>query len=148
MQGNLETPTVGGRGETVPCNRGILEDGTWFLVVDRDPIAEGHCKLICKEHVSDMLELADWSHRDQKMAHVRDTLATLGRMPLGPGDVVYVSPFVESSDSEYARRARAEGVVALDDAAREAQAAMLRDRVRRRLRGVQAARYDIREFVY
>ncbi len=75
MQGHLETPTVGGRGETITCNRGILEDGAWFLVVDRDPIAEGHCKLICKEHVHDMLELADWSHRDQKLAHVRDTLA-------------------------------------------------------------------------
>jgi diadenosine tetraphosphate (Ap4A) HIT family hydrolase len=42
--------------------------------VDRDPIAEGHCKLVCKEHVHDMLDLADWAHRDQKMAHIRDTM--------------------------------------------------------------------------
>ena len=75
MQENLETPGAGGRGETVPCRRGILEDGAWFLVVDRDPIAEGHCKLVCKEHIHDMMELADWSHRDQTMAHVRETLA-------------------------------------------------------------------------
>jgi Mn-dependent DtxR family transcriptional regulator/diadenosine tetraphosphate (Ap4A) HIT family hydrolase len=75
MQANLETPSSGGRGETVPCKRGVLEDGAWFLVVDRDPIAEGHCKLVCKEHVQDLVELADWSHRDQKMAHVRDTMA-------------------------------------------------------------------------
>jgi Mn-dependent DtxR family transcriptional regulator/diadenosine tetraphosphate (Ap4A) HIT family hydrolase len=75
MQGNLETPMAGGRGETVTCNRGVLEDGAWFLVLDRDPISEGHCKLVCKEHVLDIVELADWSHRDQKLAHVRDTLA-------------------------------------------------------------------------
>nr|NIP36679.1 HTH domain-containing protein [Thermoplasmata archaeon]NIS13823.1 HTH domain-containing protein [Thermoplasmata archaeon]NIS21670.1 HTH domain-containing protein [Thermoplasmata archaeon]NIT79265.1 HTH domain-containing protein [Thermoplasmata archaeon]NIU50702.1 HTH domain-containing protein [Thermoplasmata archaeon] len=75
MQDNLETPTTAGKGETVPCRRGILEDGAWFLVVDRDPIAEGHCKLVCKEHVHDLLELAEWSHRDQRMAHIRDTLA-------------------------------------------------------------------------
>ena len=75
LQGNIESPTPGGKGETIPCQRGILEDGAWFLMVDRDPLAEGHCKLVCKEHIHDMLELAEWSHRDQKMAHVRDTLA-------------------------------------------------------------------------
>ncbi|UCC92598.1 MAG: HTH domain-containing protein [Thermoplasmata archaeon] len=75
MQTHLESPTPDGKGETIPCNRGVLEDGVWFLVVDRDPIAEGHCKLVCKEHVHDMLELAEWSHRDQRMAQVRDSLA-------------------------------------------------------------------------
>lgn len=75
MQGHLESPTTEGKGETVLCQRGVLEDGAWFLVVDRDPISEGHCKLVCKEHIHDMLELADWSYRDQKMAHVRDSLA-------------------------------------------------------------------------
>ncbi len=75
MQDNLETPVSTGKGETVPCHRGVLEDGAWFLIVDRDPIAEGHCKLVCKEHVHDLLELAEWSHRDQRMAHIRDTLA-------------------------------------------------------------------------
>jgi Mn-dependent DtxR family transcriptional regulator/diadenosine tetraphosphate (Ap4A) HIT family hydrolase len=75
MQVHLETVTTNGKGEDIGCNRGVFEDGAWFLVVDRNPLAEGHCKLVCKEHVLDMLELADWSHRDQKMAHVRDTLA-------------------------------------------------------------------------
>jgi len=75
MQSNVETPNMEGRGETIPCRRGVLEDGAWFLVVDRDPLAEGHCKLVSKEHVHDMLDLADWAHRDQKMAHVRDTMA-------------------------------------------------------------------------
>jgi diadenosine tetraphosphate (Ap4A) HIT family hydrolase/biotin operon repressor len=75
MQSNAETPTNEGKGETITCRRGVLEDGAWFLVVDRDPLAEGHCKLVCKEHVQDLLDLADWAHRDQKMAHVRDTMA-------------------------------------------------------------------------
>jgi diadenosine tetraphosphate (Ap4A) HIT family hydrolase len=75
MQTHLESPTPDGKGETISCNRGVLEDGVWFLVVDRDPIAEGHCKLVCKEHIHDMMELAEWSHRDQRMAQVRDTLA-------------------------------------------------------------------------
>jgi diadenosine tetraphosphate (Ap4A) HIT family hydrolase len=30
---------------------------------------------VCKEHVLDMMDLAEWSHRDQRLAHVRDTLA-------------------------------------------------------------------------
>jgi Mn-dependent DtxR family transcriptional regulator/diadenosine tetraphosphate (Ap4A) HIT family hydrolase len=75
MQNNLETPNAAGRGETVSCLRGVIEDGAWFLVVERDPIAEGHCKLVCKEHVLDMMDLAEWSNRDQRMAHVRDTMA-------------------------------------------------------------------------
>lgn len=81
-------------------------------------------------------------------AHVRDTLATLGRMPLGPGDLVYVSPFLEHPGSEYARRARAEGIPALGRAALDAQAEALRTGSRERLPGVQAARYDLREFLY
>jgi len=64
MQSNVESPSMEGKGETIRCRRGVLEDGAWFLVVDRDPLAEGHCKLICKEHVQDMLDLADWANRD------------------------------------------------------------------------------------
>ena len=80
--------------------------------------------------------------------HVRDTLALVGGLPLGPGDLVYLSPFVEHAGSEYVRRARSEGVGALADEDREAQAIELRDRLRAALPGVQVARYDIREFVY
>ena len=50
--------------------------------------------------------------------HVRDTLAVVGGLPLGPGDLVYLSPFVEHTDSEYASRAREDGVRPLADAAR------------------------------
>lgn len=75
MQHNLETPGPDGKGETIPCDRGIFEDGAWFLVLDRNPLAEGHCKIVCKEHVHDLVELAEWSNRDQKLAHVRDMMA-------------------------------------------------------------------------
>jgi len=80
--------------------------------------------------------------------HVRDTLAVLASMPLGPGDLVYLSPFVEHAESAYAARAREQGIEALDASACDAQAAALREGLRDRLPGVQVARYDIREFVY
>ncbi len=76
MQNYLENPDVEGtRGEPLPCRRGIIEDVAWFLVVDRNPLAEGHCKLVCKEHVTDILELAEWANRDQRLAQVRDSMS-------------------------------------------------------------------------
>jgi len=75
MQYSLESPGPDGKGETIPCDRGVFEDGAWFLVVDRNPLAEGHCKMVCKEHVHDLIELAEWSNRDQKLAHVRDSMS-------------------------------------------------------------------------
>ncbi len=60
--------------DPIPCHRGVMEDASWFLVVDRNPLAEGHCKLICKEHVTDLLELSEWSHTDQRLAQVRDIM--------------------------------------------------------------------------
>jgi len=76
MQTHLEysaDPTA--KAESIPCSRGVFEDASWFLTVDRDPLAEGHCKLVCKEHVVDLLELAEWAGRDTRMAAVRDTMA-------------------------------------------------------------------------
>ena len=76
MQTHLEysaDPTA--KAESITCSRGVLEDASWFLTVDRDPLAEGHCKLVCKEHVVDLLELAEWAGRDTRMAAVRDTMA-------------------------------------------------------------------------
>jgi hypothetical protein len=80
--------------------------------------------------------------------HVEDTAALIEALPLAPGDVVYLSPFVERPGSAYAARARADGVRALSPEEIEAQHRALRDAVRRAHPGVKAARYDIREFVY
>ncbi|RMG43736.1 MAG: radical SAM protein [Acidobacteria bacterium] len=81
-------------------------------------------------------------------AHLRDSLALIERLPLRPGDIVYLSPFVEHPGSEYARRARAEGIRPLPPAEIEAQMSALREGVRRRHPQVRVAPYDIREFVY
>jgi radical SAM superfamily enzyme YgiQ (UPF0313 family) len=81
-------------------------------------------------------------------AHLSDTVALLARMPLGEGDIVHLSPFVEHPESDYACRARAERLTPLDAADSEAQLKSLRDLIRRCLPGVKTARYDIREFFY
>lgn len=81
-------------------------------------------------------------------AHQADTVALLERLPLGAGDIVYLSPFVEKAASEYARIARAEGVEPLTAQEIDAQMSALREVVRRRHPAVRAALYDIREFVY
>ena len=80
--------------------------------------------------------------------HVRGSLELLARLPLDPDDVVYLSPFQEHPDSEYARRAAAEGVRALDPSEIDAQYAEMRDGIRRLHPAVRVSRYDIREFVY
>jgi radical SAM superfamily enzyme YgiQ (UPF0313 family) len=80
--------------------------------------------------------------------HVADTLDLIAALPLGPGDIVYLSPFVEHPASEYARRAREERVRSLAPGEIEAQHLALRQGVRSAHRAVKAARYDIREFVY
>jgi len=76
MQTHLEfSADPAAKGESTPCSRGVFEDQSWFLTVDRDPLAEGHCKLVCKEHVADLMELAEWAGRDTRMTAVRDTMA-------------------------------------------------------------------------
>jgi Mn-dependent DtxR family transcriptional regulator/diadenosine tetraphosphate (Ap4A) HIT family hydrolase len=76
LQSHLESPLAEGSSEKpMVCRRGIIEDASWFLVLERNPLAEGHCKLICKEHVWDLLELGEWANRDQRIAAVRDSMS-------------------------------------------------------------------------
>ena len=79
-------------------------------------------------------------------AHLADTLRLLEQLPLGAGDLVYLSPFVEHGD--YAARAREDGVLPLTATEREAQATALREFLKTHKPGVQVARYDIEEFLY
>jgi hypothetical protein len=81
-------------------------------------------------------------------AHVEETIELLGALPLDRGDVVYLSPFLENPESEYARRAARDGIGPLTSAECEAQGAAFRDAVRRAHPGVKVARYDVREFIY
>lgn len=81
-------------------------------------------------------------------AHVRDSARLLARLPLGPGDVVYLSPFVVQPGSAYAARAADEGLTPLTPAEREAQVAALRAAARSAVPTARVALYPIDEFVY
>lgn len=83
---------------------------------------------------------------EYREAHAEATLGTLERLPLGPGDLVYLSPFIEQPNSEYGRRREANGLTPMGEDEIEDEL----ERWARRLRrlGIKAARYDIREFLY
>lgn len=80
--------------------------------------------------------------------HVRDTLALVEELPLTRGDTVYLSPFFEQPESDYALRAAEDGMHALDEDGIDAQYEMLRETIRRVHPSITVSRYDIREFVY
>lgn len=76
LQTHLEgQPDPSTKAAAIPCSRGVVEDAHWFLIVERDPLAEGHCKLISKEHVADLVELGELALRDPRLASARDALA-------------------------------------------------------------------------
>lgn len=83
---------------------------------------------------------------EYREAHGAATVAALAAMPLGPGDLVYLSPFIEHPGSVYSARRAQAALTPMDDAAVEAELQRLAGQVRRL--GVRAARYDIREFIY
>lgn len=78
--------------------------------------------------------------------HAEATLGALARMPLNPGDLIYLSPFIEQPGSVYAQRRAQEGLTPLSDSEIAAELARWAREIRRW--GFRAARYDIREFLY
>lgn len=81
--------------------------------------------------------------------HVADTVALLRRLALGPGDILYLSEFVDEPGSLYRERAAAAGVRPLSSEAIQAQAQAIRGGVAAVWpSGPKVARYDIREFLY
>jgi hypothetical protein len=81
--------------------------------------------------------------------HVAATVATIAQMRLGVGDLAYVSAFEAPSHGPYAERARASGIVALD----QTEVADQVDELLRAIAGVvesgaRVAPYDIQEFLY
>jgi radical SAM superfamily enzyme YgiQ (UPF0313 family) len=81
--------------------------------------------------------------------HLRETLAALGAMPLGPGDLVYLSPLEASPDSPYRQREREAGTRPLGDAEMDEQLRVLRAGLWGRPGGRPVvAVYDIRDFLY
>jgi YD repeat-containing protein len=83
-------------------------------------------------------------------AHVRGTVEALNAMPLGAGDLVYFSDFVELPGAEYGERARAEGIRPLTQEEMRAQEKAIRAGLRWAdpAHPPQLSRYDIREFIY
>lgn len=82
--------------------------------------------------------------------HVAHSVAALNAMPLGEGDIIYFSPFVDHPGSEYDRLATAEGHIALSEAETAAQERAIREQLRpiNPAHPPQISRYDIREFIY
>src|SRR5690606_9180651 len=90
-----------------------------------------------------MVGIGGWEYA---RPHAEATLAALDRMPLGQGELVYLSPFVEHPDAVYAQLRRERGLHPLSEEETEEELARLAAAIR--ARGLKAARYDIREFVY
>jgi len=82
--------------------------------------------------------------------HVTNTIKALNTMPLGAGDIIYFSPFVDHPGSEYGQLAAAAGIRPLTDAEVAAQEAMIRAGLRPHdpAHPPKYALYDIREFIY
>lgn len=82
--------------------------------------------------------------------HVAHTVSALNAMPLGRGDIIYFSPFVDQPRSEYDLAAAEAGVTLLSEAEMSAQEAAIRAGLRPYdpAHPPQQSRYDIREFIY
>lgn len=87
---------------------------------------------------------------DFRAAHLADTVATVQQMPLGSGDLVYLSPFVADEPSPYVDAMQAAGLAPVDAAGLKID----EQRFKRSLtpwasaRGVRVSNYDVREFIY
>jgi radical SAM superfamily enzyme YgiQ (UPF0313 family) len=96
-----------------------------------------------------VIVMAGVGGRSFQQQHIRATLDTLARMRLEAGDLVYVSAFEAPADGPYASRARAEGVLPLDDDEVADQVeVLLRGAAQASGSGLRAAPYDIKEFLY
>jgi hypothetical protein len=82
--------------------------------------------------------------------HVAGTVQLLNALPLGRGDLVYFSDFVEHPDAPYATLAASAGLRSLDAAARRAQETAIRASfvAHDSQHPPQFARYNIEEFIY
>lgn len=81
-----------------------------------------------------------------RQEHEQATLQALRRMPLGEGDILYLSPFIQHPNSRYSSICADEGIVPLDELEIEAGIrAMSRET---RSFGIKTSRYDIRDFLY
>lgn len=82
--------------------------------------------------------------------HTAHTVAALNAMPLGAGDIVYFSPFVDHAGLEYSQLAASTGLRPLAAHQIIAQEGLIRAGLRLHdpAHPPQISRYDIREFIY
>lgn len=96
-----------------------------------------------------VIVMAGIGGRTHARQHVSATLDTLAAMPLGAGDLVFVSAFAAPLEGPYAEEARARGVAALTPGEVEDQVDDLVAGAKRAAGvGTRVARYDIEEFLY
>lgn len=81
-------------------------------------------------------------------AHRRDTLALLARLPLGRGDLVYLSPFIDHPTVNYRDRAAEDDIRPLSNSERASEMQRFKDAIRAESPDVKVAPYDLREFLY
>lgn len=84
--------------------------------------------------------------QEYREAHAKATYAAIERMPLGQGDLIYLSPFIEQLGSSYIEERKSQGLTPMSEEAVEAELTRLAQQFRSL--GFKAARYDIREFMY
>ena len=48
----------------IPCDRRVFEDDAFFCVVAAEPLAEGHIRIICKHHLTDIGQLRGITSED------------------------------------------------------------------------------------
>ncbi|MBO8142209.1 MAG: radical SAM protein [Firmicutes bacterium] len=83
---------------------------------------------------------------EYRESHAEATLSAIAQMPLGRGDLVYLSPFIEQPGSMYIARRREAALTPLAEPEIESELKRLAESIR--AMGIKAARYDIRESIY
>lgn len=61
----------------IPCDRRVFEDESWFAVVSREPLAEGHVRLICRNHIKDLSALRGYSEDNMDPGVIEAARSTL-----------------------------------------------------------------------
>jgi hypothetical protein len=61
----------------IPCDRRVFEDESWFAVVSREPLAEGHVRLICRNHIKDLSGLRGYSEDNLDPGVIESARSTL-----------------------------------------------------------------------
>ena len=72
-----QQPHPGRVSGLIPCDRRVFEDDAFFCVVSREPLAEGHVRLYCKHHLTDLGQLRGITSEDVDGAAVDSVRSNL-----------------------------------------------------------------------